>query len=258
MLRGPGSDYVDLENVLEVYWHVFDVVVQCQELDPLIDVEERKPCPCSNEPMVYILKKGQDHLDDVLCPVGLAALDGCASIRRSFKPKVWQRLERAYLMWNQCDFALDTMFKPIREKLRTIGARADWLSVDIAPKFLLNFAGDRIEKLAHSVMAVTTSCGNQYIVDFTIEQFGYDCGEWLMPEQVYLEQYTTDGCWRLASAEDQDVVAFEERTGDEDREWRELITEFCYALDWAELDGMSPDARIAVVQKLARGAFGLT
>ena len=160
-------------------------------------------------------------------------------------------------MWNQCDFALDTMFKPIREKLRTIGARADWLNVDIAPKFLLTFAGEKVEKFAHLVMDVTTSCGNQYIVDFTLEQFGYDRGDWLMPERVYLEQCTTDGCWELASAEDQDVVAFEERTGNKYREWRERITEFCYALNWAELDRMSPDARIAMVRKRAMEAFKL-
>jgi hypothetical protein len=65
-------------------------------------------------------------------------------------------------------------------------ARADWLVIDnIMPRMLLVYPGQTKEVIQHSVCVITSATGEQYIADFTIEQFGYDGTMWFTKRSDY-------------------------------------------------------------------------
>ncbi|KAF2819205.1 hypothetical protein CC86DRAFT_432269 [Ophiobolus disseminans] len=73
-----------------------------------------------------------------------------------------------------------------------IHARVDWLIVTVTPQILLHYSQNPAALHVHSVILVTSASGNQYIADFSIEQFGFDTEMWFMPRVQY-EQRVTDG-----------------------------------------------------------------
>jgi hypothetical protein len=68
----------------------------------------------------------------------------------------------------------------IREALRPIGATVDWLIVfPLRRTYIHHSAHPRtFEEVLHSVFAITTADREQYVADFTIEQFGYSAADW--------------------------------------------------------------------------------
>jgi hypothetical protein len=168
-------------------------------------------------------------------------------------------VQDAYLNLDLCDFALEAMIWPISARLRTVGARVDWLLVTPAPLLFIHFHGEKVERATHSVMSITSENGEQYIVDFTVQQFGYPAGCWIMDREDYLEACTADKSWQLAEEEDFGVEGVD--TGVEGGEggtmakWRSAVRNMCLELDWYELDGLERKERIEIVRARAEDSF---
>ena len=176
----------------------------------------------------------------------------------SLPPDTPPEQQRACLISNLCDFGLEITLRPISAQLQKLGARADWLLVSAAPRMLLHFDDKDPEICRHSVLAVTSKGGEQYIADFTVEQFGYPEEYWFMKKADYMEQCTRDGHWRLAGDDDlkaADQGAEDELEGDISTRLDNKVRETCRGLDWEKLEKLGRVERIEVVQRTARECF---
>jgi hypothetical protein len=73
-----------------------------------------------------------------------------------------------------------------------VNAKIEWFAVDAKPLLLFHWYGSPLQlKVRHSVFRITTKLGEEYIADFTIEQFGYPSAMWFMGKQEYVEKCTT-------------------------------------------------------------------
>ncbi|KAF2634407.1 hypothetical protein P280DRAFT_524135 [Massarina eburnea CBS 473.64] len=146
----------------------------------------------------------------------------------------------------------------MRERLQSMGARIDWLLVSPYPLVTFRFFGDKVQNCKHSVFGITSQNAEQYIADFTIEQFGYN-GEtrWFLSLAEYMESISGDGKWHLANDEDLEShgAGTGTETGGQMESWREVLMQFAYGLDWEKLNGMCREDRLNCVEKQAREVF---
>ncbi|KAF2854221.1 hypothetical protein T440DRAFT_270700 [Plenodomus tracheiphilus IPT5] len=108
---------------------------------------------------------------------------------------------------NMCDYAVLVFLPYLTDVPRKINARVDWLFIEFQPLFNLCLEGCELPKSPkHSIFSITTSGGEQFIADFTIEQFGYHGRYWITPKAEYLEQYTTNGAYHIATDDDKEII----------------------------------------------------
>ncbi|KAH9872923.1 hypothetical protein J1614_005318 [Plenodomus biglobosus] len=108
---------------------------------------------------------------------------------------------------NMCDYVSAVFLPHLTNVLQQINARADWLIVELQPHFLLRFAGYELpEHQAHSTFSITTSSGEQFVADFTMEQFGFHPQYWLSSKTDYLNWYTVNCEYRLHTDEETTVM----------------------------------------------------
>jgi hypothetical protein len=237
--------YDEIKAVLDVYNIIFHTFTLYQPLASVSDIKTTQPSPSTMSPTVYTLHK-----------------DAYRRFSRgisSLPPRTSEVVIKAYLKKDLCDFALETMLRPICTRLRTVGARVDWLIVSPAPQLLLHFEDEKVETPAHSVLSVTCRNGEQYIADFTIEQFGYPSAAWFMAQNDYLEGCTTDGMWELAGDEVLGDLGVDLRTEVESqstsKKWHAAVREVCYALNWDGIDILEKEERMDVVRRRAEEVF---
>lgn len=112
------------------------------------------------------------------------------------------RLRNAYLKTNLCDLSLFAFFPHVANVLGQVDAQVDWLLLEMQPLLRLRFHDGMLPDQAfHSVFIITTSSGEQFIADFTIEQFGYPSRCWLTPKWDYLDEFSVDGTLSIVTDE---------------------------------------------------------
>jgi len=133
----------------------------------------------------------------------------------AFPPGTSEQVRKAISRRNMCDITVNAFLSRLHDTVRQIGAKADWLEVRAAPLLMLRYKDETLDMTPHSVIVVTTPSGQEFIVDLTIEQFGYDGNNhWFMEKHEYLDQCTVDGCFRVANSDELADIA-EEHAEDE-------------------------------------------
>jgi hypothetical protein len=102
----------------------------------------------------------------------------------------------------------------------------------------------------HSVFGITGASGKRYIVDFTIEQFGYDAEKhWFLSESAYLTRCTMDGVTLPVSR-----AHCKEGEG-KDPKRQAFIGKFAGALDWDGVLAKGRVERLRIIRRSARVYF---
>lgn len=122
--------------------------------------------------------------------------------RDAFPPDVPYWLQTAIMKLDCCDLSLLAFLAPASDLLRKIGARVDWFIVMMKPQVTIKYDGESAGELPHSVFSVTTRSGEQFIADFTLEQYGYDEKFWFNRKIDYLNLHTTNGIYRIVDDEE--------------------------------------------------------
>lgn len=92
------------------------------------------------------------------------------------------------------------MLPYITEAVYKHRGRADWIVInDLIPRVLYVSPDHEVEVGKHSVCVITSATGEQYVADFTIEQFGYDSAMWFMKRIDYHKWVCNGGCGISAS-----------------------------------------------------------
>lgn len=90
-------------------------------------------------------------------------------------------------------------------------------------------------------------------MDFTIEQFGHGGERWFLPFDEYMSM-TQDGSWRICGYEDRGVDlqgTFE----DEHLRGQKVMRKLCDDIDWAAVQQMAENDRIALVNEMTSRAL---
>lgn len=119
-------------------------------------------------------------------------------------------MQTAVLKLDGCDLGVLAFLPHVTDSLRKFGARVGWLVVHAKPRILIHYSSEHLGEPIHSVFGITSSRGEQFIADFTIEQFGYEADCWFSRKSDYLHHCTQDGKFRLAA--DDEVAELEEVT----------------------------------------------
>jgi hypothetical protein len=154
-------------------------------------------------------------------------------------------LEISYKKFNMCDLSVAMLLGSLEEQIQEYfpDAVVDWLEVSIAPtrKFSrLERPVDPSEPSLHSTILVTIpDIVDSYVIDFTIEQFGYD--KWILPTTEYINFRATTR-WNLPDLTET-LTALEPYFPADHAECRWIVQDLCTKLDWTALMGMERQER---------------
>ncbi|KAF1950597.1 hypothetical protein CC80DRAFT_554146 [Byssothecium circinans] len=241
-----SNELETVKEIVQAYHQIFKIwTTQYQSLEPIQSITSTVPTDNDNDsPTTHTLHRAPHSASTNLRSIGATAVPLDTS------PQVTQ----AYLNRDNCDFALDTFLCPLREKLQSIGARVNSLLVTPFPLLRLHFSGEAISYSPHSVFGITDRLSEQYIADFTIEQYGFEgSAHWFMKEEEYLEVFTEDGRWRIAEDEDVEDGGLHRAEGLE--RWKGVIRRVCCGLDWGRIEGLEGEERWGFVGEEVRRAF---
>lgn len=166
----------------------------------------------------------------------------------------------AYTKWNLCDYSCLCFFEPLRvqivEKLE--GATIEWLRVNPKPLFIFRDAAnpEGLDPFHSALLITLLDEGGRWVIDFTIEQFGFDRDMWFLTEDAYRSIVARD-VWA--------TLEYEEK-------YRDLVTQatlhpnfilsfqvlqkICEDLDWKVVeDEFDPEDRRKYLMETAKEAL---
>jgi hypothetical protein len=84
-----------------------------------------------------------------------------------------------------------------------IGANIEWHTVISNPRIVFHYSTSKpVPKVRHSVFLITSKTEQQFIADFTIEQFGFKPQMWFMKKEGYVRKCTLDEPVRKPTVEE--------------------------------------------------------
>ncbi|KAH7359685.1 hypothetical protein BKA66DRAFT_552570 [Pyrenochaeta sp. MPI-SDFR-AT-0127] len=177
----------------------------------------------------------------------------------AFPPGTSRELKMGILKLHTCDMSVHLLHSHLTKALETIGARVDWGCVAPKPHILIKGSSTNFHFPLHSTFCITSSTGNEFIADFTIEQLGYEESGWFCNKDTYLENCTMDARWRAGTVAEADMLKQSLSTNDFALCVGETIRVVCNEIDWKEYEKLSePDrelwlqARMTIVKQRAR------
>jgi len=172
----PAQEYDEILTILEPYWHIFNLVL---EYEPRVCVDHYfKPgIPTTITETERISPNG-----DYIQAYGSFV----------YASGVSELLRRGSSKFNHCDFSIYLFLCVFEPLLSHVRATIAWLAVEAKPKWVIHWKGYRPDPLVrHSVFSIKSRSGDEYIADFTIEQFGFESEFWLMCRRDYEVLCTT-------------------------------------------------------------------
>lgn len=194
------TDFDQIKATIEPLRQIFGVLLENTQLRYISHIvpNDTRPQSKGSSPVVYTVFTDGSDGGEVRCGKGRAV----------FPPGTSTEMQTAVLKLDGCDLSLLAFFPHVTDALQKIGARVDWLVVDAEPHILIHYSSEGLSEPIHSVFGITSSSGQQFIADFTIEQFGYEDDCWFSKKSDYLHHCTKDGNFRLAA--DDEVADLEE------------------------------------------------
>jgi hypothetical protein len=178
--------------------------------------------------------------------------------RAAFSPKIPYDMQTAILNYSQCDLSIVCFLESIREALRPIGATVEWLLINsIQPLSILHYPYEKPNTggIRHSVFAITTANREQYVADFTLEQFGYPAELWFLKKAEYAVRFAeVFATWCIAS--EQDMEANWETAHRDQRHILICTNAVCGEISWPSYRKLPADECMSWVEARAREIVG--
>ena len=174
LVTANESEYDQIKRVLEPFRQIFMTILENAEND------------CVSH---FTIDRTYNPAVITLHPANGNNFSVSAKGRAAFPLSIPYDMQTAILKFNQCDLSVLSLLCWIRDALRPTGATVDWLMiVSVRPLSILHYSDEEpvTRNGRHSVLAITTASGEQYIADFTIEQFGYPAELWFLRKQTIL------------------------------------------------------------------------
>ncbi|KAL5382459.1 hypothetical protein DPSP01_006558 [Paraphaeosphaeria sporulosa] len=157
-----------------------------------------------------------------------------------------ESVKSGLIVWNECDFAVQTFLPSLRKQLSSSlpGTRVQWFHAVIAPVFVFRQAdaGADVPDPAHSAFHITLpGNGGEYIVDFTIGQYGYGMERWFLSFEEY-KAMIRDRLWYICDDEGRGE-SLQGAFDDKHLSVQRIIRELCDEFDWDTLKQMAESDR---------------
>jgi hypothetical protein len=175
-------EYEEIKAILELYWHLFNFALEY----------ERKRCILyltTTRHFIYSPSVITQHLDSTVENGRYIARAGALAYPTG-TPETIRRQSDKY---DQCDTSIRVFLIYLLPALKMIGAKIEWHTVISNPKVVFHYSTFKPEpKVRYSVFLITSKTGQQFIADFTIEQFGFKPRMWFMKKEDYVRKCTLD------------------------------------------------------------------
>ncbi|EUC47598.1 hypothetical protein COCMIDRAFT_89564 [Bipolaris oryzae ATCC 44560] len=232
----PSVDCAEIMAILEPCWHIFNFVLE-HELRPKIQALIPWRTPRSSPPVLVHILEG---------PVE-------ASGAAAYPCWVSHQLRRSSHKYNHCDYSIRLFLGHFLRCLGEVNAKIEWFAVDAKPLLLFHWYSNPLQlKVRHSVFSITTRSGEEYIADFTIEQFGYPSTMWFMEKKEYVENCTTGQKMRQPC---EDEVASAMKGEIEMTRKVEVVRELCRELDFRRWRRWDENARVTWLEERVQEAL---
>jgi len=240
-----ASEYDQIKRVIEPFRQIFMTILENAEND------------CVSH---FTIDRTYNPAVITLHPADGNNFSVSAKGRAAFPLSIPYDMQTAILKFNQCDLSVLSLLCWIRDALRPTGATVDWLMiVSVRPLSILHYSDEEpvTRNGRHSVLAITTASGEQYIADFTIEQFGYPAELWFLQKADYFTRFVEAGAsWRVASAEDMDDAHCDIAECDIQQPIRTCIDAVCKEINWLSYYKLSAEERIPWLEARIRETVG--
>ena len=246
-----------LKDIAEVHRDIFHCFLEKEETFYPVQIFDIAPAPADQH--------GGEHGRAVqVCTVYQHPIQGCndledlqnaAALRASRRPVSMDpskviplvpkgtdpNIDIAYRKWNQCDLAGSAFFISLEKQIKAHipGAQLQWLEVFIAPVRIFR-SYDVPKAIEHdSVMhsaflATLPGSAHRYVIDFTIEQYGYT--SWFLTETEYHAFRKND----LQRNPDPiaTMIEMDREFLPDHKECVHIMRNLCTGIDWPALMGM--------------------
>jgi hypothetical protein len=227
------------KQVASLHRSIFQAYTDNEVFNPTISVTQTNDPDSANAFVIY-----EPTFDYSVAPV---------AGKHAYTAVISEQVKRGLAVWNQCDLVVQSLLPWLKARMSDSlpGARVDWLSIDIAPRFVFRYPGADIDTdPAHSAFLVTLpGDSGQYVVDYTIEQFGYGRDCWFLPFEEYMNM-TQDGNWYIYEYEEQ-LVVLQDLFRREHVAGQAAMNKICDQLEWVALMEMDESASTAVIDEMA-------
>ncbi|KAF1915657.1 hypothetical protein BDU57DRAFT_279491 [Ampelomyces quisqualis] len=158
-------------------------------------------------------------------------------------------LQRALQKLDLCDVSVHMMRGHAQRVLDGVGARVSWVVVCGVPRFLVRYGFEEAGLSFHSVCLVSTAGGEEFVADFTLEQFGYPQDRWFMR----WDEYRDGMCEDEGKVADQEWVDFTEKLSQGENLYvlRQALNEACKCVGDEVFRGLEEGEREGYVKKCA-------
>lgn len=232
-LLEPSADCAAIMAILEPYWHIFNFVLEHEQRPKTRALIPWRRSTSSPPVLVHFLEERVE-----------------ASGAAAYPQWVSHQLRRSSHKYNHCDYSIRLFLGLFLRRLGEVNAKIEWFAVDAKPLILFHWCYYPLQlKVRHSVFSITTKSGEEYIADFTIEQFGYPSAMWFMEKKEYVAKCTT-GQEMLQPCEEEIASAMRgeiEMTGK-----AEVVRELCGRSDFRRWGQWDEDRRIAWLEGLVQ------
>lgn len=236
----PDTDFYQIKAILEPFRQIFHVLLEDTQSARIsrieADTHTRSTRDGATTYIVYEERRPRSR-------------PRWAKGREIFPPGTPAELQTAIMKQDTCYVSVLSFLPHITDALQKIRARVDWLCGYVKPRILIHYSDMDLEKVAmHSVFGITSSGGEQYIADFTIEQFGHNDDCWFTLKPDYLDRFVEDGDLRITT--DAEMAVTEEDISNDEFMSSIVATvkTICEQIDWKVYDKLPIQERQAGVE----------
>lgn len=233
------TDHEQSKAIVEPYRHVFKSVLENIKHECVAYTTT----DTTTNPATIILHADQENT------WGLTAKG-----RAAFSPETPYELQSSIMNFSFCDMSSFCFLPWITEALRPMRAFAECLLIcPVRPEHILCYANGPSGSAfgRHSVFVITTASREQYIADFTLEQYGLPAESWFLEKSEYMQRFT-EGVWCIASEEDLDETDEMIASQPGEQHIRNCINAVCEEVNLPVYRSLPVDERMPWVEALTK------
>lgn len=176
----PLTQFNEIKAMIEPYWRLFNSIMENQPRNNLVF----HPGTLSIEGYGIPTLGFRPASDSDLGLPNTVGID-------HYTPEIQARARIGSLKHNHCDYSIHLFLTYLEPVFRKFGAKIEWFAVGANPMVLFHSLPRPAQlNIRHSVFSITTARGEEFIADFTIEQFGFPGSSWFTQKTAYVAQCT--------------------------------------------------------------------
>jgi hypothetical protein len=173
------DEHGEIKAIVEPYWTLFNTALDHEHkprIDHLTTTQQFIISPIIVITKHSLIINGRLHEEsgDLAYPTGTS-----------------KHLQRQISKFNKCDFSIQVFLRYLSPLLEKIGAEIEWLTVCSNPRVVFHWSNRKPDpRVRHSVFLITAKSGEQFVADFTVEQFGFGPEMWFTKREEYARACT--------------------------------------------------------------------